>query len=122
MYLTYSEYVGMGGTQPKSVFERFNTRAQALISRATHRRVETEQPVRPSVRYAAFDIVSAMISDADSGADTHEVASVSNDGVSVTYAVSGKGPSVRYSRILRDYLSDEVDVNGTPLMYMGVDA
>lgn len=126
MYLTYSEYTGMGGQLTQKAFDRFNARAQALISSATHGRVEDEKTVREGVRYAAFDVIEAMRMDAENGADTHEIASMSNDGASISYATTGENPATanrrRYLAIVRDYLLYETDREGTPLLYAGVDA
>lgn len=122
MYLTYSDYAAMGGTAPRAVFDRFNSRVQSMISERTHGRVIDESPVRPAVRYAAYDLITVMMEAAESGAETNgTVASMSNDGVSVTYAqTSIVSPSKRYTDILRGHLGYETDDKGVPLMYCGV--
>lgn len=126
MYLTYSEYGSMGGKLDKVAFERYALRAQTLIGAATHGRIEKEYPVRACARYAAFDVIEAMVRDAENGADTHEITSMSNDGASISYAVSGDDPTVasrkRYMTIVRGYMLREVDAAGTPLLYAGVEA
>ena len=126
-YLTFYEYGRMGGTITDTlVFERYLARAEAIINRMTHGRILNESPVRSSVKNAAFDLVSVVYADALNGADGREIASMSNDGMSVTYVQGASNPAAamaqRYSGIVRQYLDWEVDANGTPLLYAGVDA
>lgn len=126
-YLTFYDYKNMGGTiTDVLVFERYMSRASAFITRMTHGRVLNESPVRDAVKNAAFDLVSVIYADAQNGADGREIASMSNDGMSVSY-VSGASNAAaataqRYSGIVRQYLDWETDANGTPLLYAGVDA
>lgn len=127
MYLTYKDYLSMGGEIPDAaLFDRYAARADAMLSRMTHGRIEGEAPVRPCVQYAALALIDAMHADAQSGAEGRELTSMSNDGVSVTYAGgSGTGAAQsaqRYTGIARQYLEWETDRNGTPLLYAGVDA
>jgi hypothetical protein len=127
-YLTFYEYKNMGGTAITDVlvFERYLARASALINRMTHGRIIDESPVRSAVKNAVFDIISVIHTDTLNGADGREVASMSNDGMSVTYVPgasnSAAATAMRYATIVRQYLEWETDANGTPLLYMGVDA
>lgn len=121
MYLTFEEYKGMGGTVDENAFKRGEMRASALITRMTHGRILNESPVRECVKYAAFDLVSAIVSDMQMGADGCDVASMSNDGVSITFATATSSAR-RYAQIVRSYLDCQLDANGTPLLYAGVDA
>ena len=123
-YLTYDEYKDMGGSiTDAAVFDRCMARAAATITRMTHGRVLNETPVRPAVKYAAFDVVNTFHTDAHNGAEGREIASMSNDGVSVSF-VSGSTATAaqRHGSIVRQYIEWEVDMRGTPLLYVGVDA
>ena len=123
-YLTYDEYKDMGGSiTDAAVFDRCMARAAATITRMTHDRVLNEYPVRPAVKYAAFDLVNTIHTDAQNGAEGREIASMSNDGVSVSFVSGGTATAAqRHGSIVRQYLEWEVDVRGTPLLYVGVDA
>jgi hypothetical protein len=130
MYLTYDEYLDMGGREiEEEVFARHMARANATITRMTHGRILNESPVRDSAKYAAYDLVNAIQADESLGgvASGREIAAMSNDGVSVTFA-SGSGGngvadcSVRYANIVREWLTFEVTDRGIPLLYAGVDA
>lgn len=124
-YLTYYEYKEMGGTIPDVLaFERYLTRAAGLITRMTHGRVLNEKPTRNAVKYAAFDLVNIIQNDVQNGADGREIASMSNDGMSITYASGASKAAAaneqRYCSVVRQYLAWETDANGTPLLYAGV--
>lgn len=124
MYLTYDEYLDMGGKEiDEEVFDRYNARTNATITRMTHGRILNESPVRNSVKYAAYDLVTAFLADESLGAIAagREIAAMSNDGVSMTFA-SGASSSVRYAGIVREWLGAEATSNGVPLLYVGVDA
>lgn len=120
MYLAYDEYVAMGGTLEHAPFSRLCTRASTMITRLTHGRLLFEKPVRDAAKYATYDMIEAMHADQLAGADGREIASMSNDGVSITYAQSGSCDA-RCAGIAKSYLSTETDKRGVPLMYAGVD-
>lgn len=121
MYLTQDIYEDMGGAiTDDAVFERLAAKADAIIDRMTHGRIKDETPVRKNVQYAAFELIEAM--HADAAHDGREVASVSNDGVSVSYVSSSyTSPQRRYSGIVRNWLDAE-EIDGLPILYAGVDA
>lgn len=123
-YLTYNEYKSMGGIiAGETAFERYSLRATATITRMTHGRIAWERPVRNAVKCAAFDLINAMYNDEQSGVDGREVASMSNDGVSISFVTGGSGAtSQRHVYIVRQYLEMELDEFGVPLLYAGVDA
>ena len=127
MYLTHEEWTRMGGDALDAhLFARMELKARKLIDRVTRGRIAHESPVREAVKYCAFDLIGAMVSDESTlGSSGREIASMSNDGVSVTYATAtGASGSVsaRYAQIARAWLSDETTACGTPLLYAGVDA
>lgn len=126
MYLTYDQYKDLGGQIPEAAYEIYAARADAIITRMTHGRIRNEDPVRACVRYAAYALTEAIYDDVRQGADGRAITSVSNDGVSVSYA-SGSLPAAaeqmqRYTGIARLYLEFETDANGVYLLYAGVDA
>lgn len=128
MYLYIDNYLDMGGTSmPDIRFERLEAKARALIDRMTFGRLRGEDPVRDSVKYCMFDLIDAMVSDDKLETITggRDIASMSNDGVSVTFASAGSAGALsaqnRYAGIVRNWLLHETDANGYGLMYAGVD-
>ncbi len=122
MYLTFDEYEEMEGSVNDASFPRYEHKARALIDLLTFGRLVNESPVRDAVKYACFDLIEAM-----HGAETFAggaglgVSSMSNDGVSVTFA-GAVNASSRYSSIVKTWLAAETTACGVPLLYMGVDA
>ena len=114
MYLSYNEYKNIGGELSETAFKRHIIRAECYLDKETFGRVKSLSPVPDKVRYCIRDIVDMM--DSQSG---NNVSSWSNDGVSVSYN-SQDEQSRAYHSILLEYLSNEVDKDGTPLLYRGV--
>ena len=123
MYLDYAAYLTMNGSiEDEGIYQRYAARADSIIDRMTHGRIRDETPVRPCVQSAAFALISSMCAEAEDG---REAVSMSNDGVSVSYASSGNATldrARRYAAIVSDYLQFETLADGTALLYAGVDA
>ena len=123
MYLTYIEYIDMGGCIDSAHFPRFEAKARRVIDIATMNRLVGESPVRDSVKHCMYDLVNAIRADeSTAGASGREIASMSNDGVSVTYATGNgqRSAYTRYSAIVREWLLGETDACGVPLLFAGV--
>lgn len=130
-YLDQAEYLEMGGTiteDDELRYQRLESRASHAIDRATHGRIKGEKPVRNAVKFCVYEMIERYASDeAMAGMSGREIASMSNDGVSVSYvsgasASGGSASALRDAESIRAWLMDEVDGNGTPLLYAGVDA
>ena len=129
MYLDFKTFVKMGGDDTISEqFARLEYKARRLIDQMTHSRIVGESPVRDSVKYCMYELISAIVADEQiSGLSGREIASMTNDGVSTTYAtgsgaVGGGSAGSRYARIIRQWLTGETTTNGINLLYAGVDA
>jgi hypothetical protein len=125
MYITYEEYVDMGGSVSEGAFNRLETKARAAVDRVTFGRLKNESPMRDAVRYCMFDLINAANADDSAGAITagREIAAMSNDGISVSFASSGGASAsvaARQAAIVREWLAAETDAYGTPLLYAGV--
>lgn len=130
-YLDQAEYLEMGGTiteDDELRYQRLESRASHAIDRATHGRIKGEKPVRNAVKFCIYEMIERYVSnEAMAGMSGREIASMSNDGVSVSYvsgasASGGSASALRDTESIRAWLMDEVDGNGTPLLYAGVDA
>lgn len=129
MYLTYDEYEEMGGTMDEDVFDRFEMKARRLIDRATRGRIISETPVRDCVKYCAYELVAAMYADESLAgiAAGRDIAAVSNDGVSVSFATgnaenAATAANARYFAAIRAWLDGETTASGVHLLYAGVGA
>lgn len=114
MYLTYSDYTNMGGTLTEAAYTRLEYKARSLIDAYTFGRVKALTETPESVKMLMFELVALGDQDDNGG----PVSSISNDGYSESYAVTDNG--TRAEGLIRSYLADEVDTDGTPLLYRGV--
>ena len=132
MYLTYSEYMVMGGTLDEIPFNNFEFQAEAQINRATFNRLkgdsvipnEAKQLMKYLIdllerRYAAFSLGKNS-----TNADPY-ITSQSNDGVSISY--NGIAPSdlIKLSEAdalnaIRSYLEGVTNEAGRKLLYRGL--
>ena len=110
MYLTYQEYAGMDGGVDAAAFARLDAKAEKLVDRATHGRLKGEEPVRDAVKSCVFELIGELCREEtaremDGG---RELASMSNDGLSVSFATQSAagGASSRQMQILRQWLGD----------------
>lgn len=129
-YLTYDEYEQMGGQLSEAAFSTLEFRASKALDALTHGRVMNEQPVRTAVKQAVYALIGTMHMD-DENASAYggrDVQSMSNDGVSVTFASGAQGAeavraqNARYAGLLKSYLAGEATEDGVSLIYAGVGA
>lgn len=128
MYLDFNTFAKMGGDSTLAEqYNRLEFKARRLIDQMTHDRLAEEAPVRDSVRYCMFELISAIASDEQiAGLGGREIASMSNDGISATYVTGSEKDSNitgrRYARIIKQWLAGETTASGINLLYAGVDA
>ena len=119
MYLDYGDYAQMGGELEPDVYERLAAKADRLIDRATHARLKAQASVPMCVKYCIMELIDAIQADESMG-------SMSNDGVSVSFASSGASAamaaSARYMAIIHGWLDGETTEAGVHLLYAGCDA
>ena len=128
MYLEYEDFIAEGAEDvTEEAYERHEMRAAKLIDRMTHGRIRDETEVRACVRAAMRDLIAQSIAaereDRQHGG--REVASVSNDGISVSYAQQGDMQAHRAivrAQIIAEYLTGETTEDGVELLYAGTDA
>ena len=120
-YLTYDEYVGIGGTLDLTAFNRNIDRACGVIDNATHNRIEHMAEVPQRAKALCRDLVEYLARN-----DTTEISvtsrSQSAGGVSESESYETKTADDMYGdiqNIIYDYLLNVTDDKGTPLLYRG---
>lgn len=103
-------------------FSRNEFRARKLVDKLTQGRVKNMAIVPEAVKRLMVELVSLESTQGAAIADNQPVTSFSNDGYSETYADPLTSERVKEIEcdLIHEYLSDEVDDNGTPLLYLGV--
>ena len=121
IYLTYEEYLNIGGICDLTAFNRNIDRACGVIDNATHNRIEYMADVPRMAKALCRDLVEYLARN-----DTTEIAvtsrSQSAGGVSESESYATKTADDVYSDIqnmIYDYLLNVTDDNGTSLLYRG---
>ena len=123
MYIDLIYYQENGGKEmTEAAFSRNEFRARKLVDRLTQGRVKDMAEVPEAVKRLMVELVSL---EENQGAEltAHQaVTSFSNDGYSETYADPLTGERVKEIEcaLVLEYLSEEVDDNGVPLLFLGV--
>ena len=132
MYLTYEEYLDMGGTLDEIPFTQFEFQAESEINYATFNRLKGDFIIPEEVKRLICYLVGLMEKRAaafslgkGSDATPSYITSQSNDGVSTSY--NGISPSdlIKLSetdsiKAIRSYLDGVTNEAGRKLLYRGL--
>lgn len=136
MYLTYEEYQNMGGTMDNTTFSEFEFEARCKIDWWTFNRLKNEESYPEEVKRCMYKIIKllqqvaeASAVDGEGGTDSSStvagVASMSNDGVSISYNVLSASQAVEMANdeigtCIQQYLSDVRNSLGRKVLYRGL--
>lgn len=136
MYLTYADYQNMGGTLEETAFNDLEFAAEAKVNWYTFNRLKKEDPSKypEELKRCMYRIIK-LIDDMQKASSidgqensystsTAGVASMSNDGVSISYNVLSASEAVEQAgkqveQCIKEYLSDAVNSLGQKLLYKG---
>lgn len=121
-YLTYDEYIDIGGALEKIAFDRVIVRACGVIDLYTQNRMRNIPSLPETVKACIRDLCEHLYNNADTNGKTITSKSQSAGGVSesenyATKSTDETNAEIKY--IVYDYLSSETDNHGTPLLYRG---
>ncbi len=117
MYLTYKEYIEMGGELSESAFKKYSYRAEMKIKEATYNRIDT---VSETVKKCAV-ILTDIFESADV-TNKNNVASFSHDGLNQSFVnLTSADYDKEIRSVINAYLSNEYTADGIPLLYRGCD-
>ena len=120
IYLTYEEYSNIGGICDLTAFNRNIDRACGIIDNATHNRIECMAEFPQRAKALCRDLVEYLVE--NNGDKIVTSKSQSAGGVSESESYATKSADDMYGDIqnmLYDYLGNEKDDKGTPLLYKG---
>lgn len=120
-YLDYQEYVSIGGVCDTTAFNRNIDRACGIIDNSTHNRIKCMAEVPQRAKALCRDLVKYLANDFGSSKQVSNH-SQSAGGVSESESFVIRSIEERAGEIddmVKDYLLNEVDDNGTPLLYRG---
>ena len=123
-YLTYEEYVQMGGELSENDFILAEFRARKYIDYLTDSRVADMAEIPQAVKLCIMTCIKVEAKfGADAQSDTPLLASYNTDGYSESYGSAADRASAAYrslGRSIRSMLWGEEDDYGVPLLYRGV--
>lgn len=121
MYLTYEEYIKIGGICDLTAFERNIDRACGIIDNATHSRILNMAEVPRQAKSLCRDLVEYLVTNAITEATVTSRSQTSGPvSESESYAIKTKEQQEQdIDNLVVDYLLSVKDDNGTPLLYRG---
>lgn len=133
MYLTYEEYLNMGGTLDETAFDNYLIDAEMLIDWYTFNRLENETVIPEKVKKCVYKLISLadmkskafVLGREVNGEGNASVASQSNDGVSISYNTISASQAFdllksESENIIKQYLNGVVNSLGRKLLYRGI--
>lgn len=120
-YLTYGEYLEIGGVLEETAFNRNVGRASGVIDGATKCRIEKMQSVPPQAKELCRDLVEYFANHSVTEKSvTSKSQSAGNVSESESYSIKSKAEQAQeVEAMICDYLLPLTDDNGTPLLYWG---
>lgn len=120
MYLTYEEYKEMGGVLDKAAFSEYVLEAELKISAETYKRIYNVDDETKDIVKACMARVIDAVKEGSEAATKARVASFNHDGLSQSFASPTPADySARISGVISDFLSEQADLSGIPLLYRG---
>lgn len=132
MYLSYTEYVEMGGTLDTAAFALLSIEAESLINYVTFDRLVNDETVPDRVKQAMFALIDladkkqqAMVLGKSNDSAGANITSQSNDGVSVTYSAMSASTMFATCKsemqsVAKLYLSGVKNQAGRLVLYRGL--
>ena len=124
MYIDIAYYTANGGKadMTDAAFSRNEYRARKLVDKFTQGRVKGVEEIPEAVKRLMVELVSLEAAQGAEIVENPAVQSYSNDGYSETFADPLTAERVKEieMELIVEYLSEETDENGTPLLYLGV--
>ena len=121
-YLTYAEYVELGGTIPEMPFNILEFEAEKQIDNYTYGRLKNLDTQVEEVKLCVFSLINILDGYGANASSKKNVSSENTDGYSVSYT----NPSIDYVKArkfdvadcIEYYLSECRLSDGTPYLYI----
>lgn len=124
MYIDEPFYAATSGKEDvdSAAFSRAEYRARKIVDRFTMGRVKAMSEVPEAVKMLMVELITLESTQGADVAENQAITSFSNDGYSESYADPLTIERVKEleEELILEYLSDETDDDGTPLLYLGV--
>lgn len=123
-YLTYEEYVNLGGTLEITPFNLLELRARRIIDERTHSRLVGKGQDFTEVKACEFELIKSITKYQEmSNKQSTGISSESIDGYSVSYSTPSeeinKAQISEFNSIVEEYLTD-TKINGVRVIWRGL--
>lgn len=134
MYLTYEEYQNMGGTLDETTFNDYEFEASSLVDWYTFNRLKNESEYPEALTRCVYHLIRTLqlkmgtlgdnVTSGGQGAVAN-IASQSNDGVSISYNTVPASELVQLSKTemvdtIQKYLNGVMNSLGQKVLYRGL--
>lgn len=124
-YLTYDEYIELGGTLEETPFNILEFEARQNIDKYTFGRLKELKQQSQEVKLCVYKLISVIDSYNKYETQSIGVSSESIDGYSISYSTPStnftESKNSEMQNIVKEYLVDCKLEDGTPYMYCGAD-
>jgi len=129
MYLTFEEYIALGGTITDEVtFDDLEYEAESIVNYYTFNRLCDDTEFPEAVKRCIFTLMKLILAQSkylNPNEDNIQVASQSNDGVSISYNILSASDVMvnsksQIDRTVNRYLEGVKDSTGRKLLWRGV--
>lgn len=120
-YLTYDEYIEIGGILDLTAFDRYSLRAFSRIAQETHNRIDTMKQIPEEVLHLCRDLIEYMHNNLNQDkllSSTSQAQGGTSESEVYVY-IKPSEHEAHISDIIYDYLASITDDKGTPLLYRG---
>ena len=118
MYLTFEEYVIMGGTLQALPFAKFNRECQSILDSWTQNKLQEYTDIPEYVKYLIFDMIDILVT------NQFKIIKSENVGaISVSYESNeniAKARDKEIYRLINTRLSGKKGIDGQFLLFRGV--
>ena len=119
-YLTYEEYVTLGGTLDTAAFNRKITRVCGIVTNATSDRIKPLYGIPKEVKELCRDLIDFLSQQEESGNVQSRSQSAGGVSESISYAVgTDKSCGEQIDRMIYDYLANVTTADGVSVLYRG---
>ena len=123
-YLTYQEYLALGGTLDEMPFNLLEYNARKKIDERTFGRLVDREQEYQEVKLCVYDMIATLNSYSSYDTQNKAMSSESTDGYSISYGTPQKSITEAKNSELEDiidtYLSNLI-VDDVPVLYRGAD-
>jgi len=116
-YLTYNEYVGLGGDIPEMSFKILEYKAEKKIDEVTFGRFRKSEKYPQELKMCVYDLLVEYNKEIQKS----NIVSESDGDYSVTYTIITKGETENIIKEIIKFWLSNTKVNNVPVLYCGVD-